>query len=228
MKYRIVLLLLLTGAVFAGAAHYADLLARGADPEPSQPDAAAQLAPMDEPAPLDALPLPALPQVGPADPLEEQAHIIPPLPPRSGAFTTRTLPAEKLTIPSIDLDARVTPLGTHYDRGGSLVWETAPFAVGHHRGSANPGEPGNIVLSGHISSPSEGAIFQRLPHVKPGDSIVIGTAQASFLYRVWDVRVVAPTAVEFLDSTDTSMATLITCYPDRTYSHRLIVRAQAV
>ena len=133
-----------------------------------------------------------------------------------------------MTIPSINLDARVIPLGTRYDRSGTLVWETAPFAVGHHRGSANPGDAGNMVLSGHICSPSEGALFQRLPRVKPGDALVIGTAQASFLYRVWDVRVVAPTAIEFLESTSSSTATLITCYPDGVYSHRLIVRADAV
>jgi sortase A len=228
MKYRILLLFLLVGAVLAGATRYAELATRVSDTRGSDPEAGAQVAATDEPAPNDTLPLPALPQVGPTDPLDAQAHVIPPLPPRSGAFTTRTLPAEKLTIPSIDLDARVIPLGTHYDRAGALAWETAPFAVGQHRGSANPGEPGNVVLSGHISSPSEGAVFNRLPQVKPGDSIVVATAQTRFLYRVWDVRVVAPTAVEFIEATDSSMATLITCYPDRIYSHRLIVRAQAV
>lgn len=225
--YRYVLLLLLGGAVLAGAFHYADLAVRGPNTEPTG-QVTAQIAPTEEPPPLEALPLPELPQPVLADPLQEQSHVIPPLPPRTGAFTTRTLPPEKVQIPSIDLDARVIPLGTHFDRTGSLAWETAPFAVGHHRGSANPGDAGNVVLSGHISSPSEGAIFQRLPQVRPGDNLIMTTAQASFLYRVWDVRVVAPTAVEFLEATSASTATLITCYPDRIYSHRLIVRAQAV
>ena len=228
MKFRIVLLLLLAGAVLAGAARYAEILSHDASEQPTDMDAVALPAPTDEPLPGEALPLPALPQPAFSDPLDAEAHVIPPLPPRSGAFSTRTLPPEKLSISSINLDTRVVPLGTHLDRTGSLVWETVPFAVGHHKGSANPGEPGNVVLSGHISSPSEGAIFQRLPQVKAGDSIVITTAQASFLYQVWDVRVVAPNAVEFLDSTDASTATLITCYPDHIYSHRLIVRAQAV
>jgi sortase A len=225
--YRPLLLLLLGGATLAGGLRYADLASRASNTEPNEPVAALP-EPTEEPPPLESLPLPALPQPGLADPLLEQAHVIPPLPPRVGAFTTRTLPPEKVQIPSIDLDARVIPLGTHFDRTGSLAWETAPFAVGHHRGSANPGETGNVVLSGHISSPSEGAIFQRLPQVKPGDNLIMTTAQASFLYRVWDVRVVVPTAVEFIESTSTSTATLITCYPDRIYSHRLIVRAQAV
>jgi sortase A len=226
--YRLVLLLLLAGAVLAGLTRLPDLLAR----EPVQaslgPSSEPQVAPTEQSLPIEALPLPALPRPGSADPLVEQAQVIPPLAPRPGAFTSRTLPPEKLKIPSIDLDARVIPLGTHYDRAGALVWETAPFAVGHHRGSANPGEGGNVVLSGHISSPSEGSIFQRLPQLRPGDNFIISTAQASFVYRVSDVQVVAPTAVEFLESTSASTATLITCYPDRIYSHRLIVRAQAV
>ena len=225
MKYRILLLGLLLGAAVAGVALYADRAPWRSAETPTPP--AAESA-SSETLPDDVLPVPALPQPGVADPLAEQAHIIPALAPRSEGFATRTLPADHLTIPSISLDTRVVPLGTHYDRTGSLAWETAAFAVGHHRGSANPGEPGNIVLSGHISSPSEGAIFQRLPQVQVGDSIVIGTAQAQFLYRVSDVSVVAPTAVEVLEATAGSIATLITCYPDRVYSHRLIVRAQAV
>ena len=49
------------------------------------------------------------------------------------------------------------------DRKGQIAWETAPFAVGQHKGLAGPGQNGNMVLSGHISSPGEGAIFHHLP-----------------------------------------------------------------
>jgi hypothetical protein len=30
------------------------------------------------------------------------------------------------------------------------IWQVAEYAVGQHRGSANPGEGDNIVLAGHV------------------------------------------------------------------------------
>jgi sortase A len=143
-------------------------------------------------------------------------------------YRTRTSPPERLVIPSIALDTKVVGIGTHPDRSGNLVWETAAFAVGHHEGTANPGQIGNVVLSGHISSPNEGAVFRRLPQLKVDDGFAIITAQQSFLYRVRDVRVVTPSAVDVLDHTDRAVATLITCVPDGIYSHRLVIRADAV
>ncbi|HLH25581.1 MAG TPA: sortase [Chloroflexota bacterium] len=157
-----------------------------------------------------------------------QSAVLPPLPPREGGFVTRTLPPSRLIIPAIDLDSKVVPLGTTRDRAGKLVWETVPFAVGHHQGTANPGEPGNVVLSGHISSPHEGAIFKHLPEVKAGDAIIVATAQQQFLYRVRDTRVVTPAAVEVIQPTAEAILTLLTCVPDGIYTHRLVVRADAI
>lgn len=144
------------------------------------------------------------------------------------AYLSRPLPPERLIVPSIDLDARVIPLGTRSDQAGAPIWETAAFAVGFYRDSARPGEPGNVVMSGHISSPREGAIFQRLPDLKVGDGIVVGTAQQRYLYTVRDRLIVKPTAIEFLETTRLRLLTLVTCYPDQIYSHRLIVRAELV
>jgi sortase A len=178
---------------------------------------------------------PALPALDPplaggaAVPAEvAQSAILPPLPPRESGFVTRTLPPSRLIIPNIDVDSRVIPLGTTHDRNGKLVWETAPFAVGHHEGTANPGEPGNVVLSGHISSPHEGAVFKRLPQVKAGDAVIVATAQQSYLYRVRDTQVVAPSDVQVIQPTTDQIVTILTCVPDGIYSHRLVVKAEAV
>lgn len=143
-------------------------------------------------------------------------------------YRARLAPPDRLVIPAIQLDSRVVPIGIRPNRLGSPVWQTAAFAVGFHQGSASPGEIGNVVLSGHISSPNEGAVFRRLPQVKVDDGIAVFTAQESFLYRVRDIKVVLPSAVEVLDSTDRAILTLITCVPDGVYSHRLIVQAEAV
>ncbi len=162
---------------------------------------------------------------GPAGP---QNLVIPVLPARTAPYTNRLAAPERLIIPGIGLDARVIPIGTTRDKDGQLVWETAPFAVGHHRGTALPGERGNTVLSGHISSRGEGAVFSKLPRVEVGDGLIVATPERHHLYRVAETVVVKPDAVQFVDRTDVAVATLITCVPDGVYTHRLIVRAEAV
>jgi LPXTG-site transpeptidase (sortase) family protein len=139
-----------------------------------------------------------------------------------------TLPARRIIIPTLSLDSKVIQLGTKLDRKGQLAWETAPFAVGQHKGLAGPGQNGNMVLSGHISSPNEGAIFHRLPDLKVGEGIIVSTEERQYLYRVTDVQTVTPDKVEVLNQTSDATATLITCVPDGIYSHRLVVTAHLV
>ena len=120
------------------------------------------------------------------------------------------------------------PIGTKLDPRGFVAWETAAFVVGYHRGSAMPGENGNVVLSGHISSPHEGNIFTKLPKVATGDGIVVSTPDRQYLYVVADIKTVTPDHVEVLDPSDHAILTMLTCVPDGIYWHRLVVRAEAV
>lgn len=161
-------------------------------------------------------------------PVSQQNRVVPVLRQSQAPITYRTLVPDRVLIPSIDLDAKIIPIGVRVDKDGQLVWETAPFAVGHHQGSGLPGEPGNVVLSGHISSPREGAIFNRLPDIDPGDGIIVASAERYALYRVVKTRVVAPNAVEYIEPTKQAVATFVTCVPDGVYTERLIVRAELV
>lgn len=139
-------------------------------------------------------------------------------------------PANGIRIPGIAVNASVVELGTVVNDQGQLVWETAKHAVGHHQGTANPGGPGNIVLSGHISSPvkQEGNVFSRLPDLKMGQEVFLNTVDGSHEYRVLSRRVVEPSEVSVMGMTDQSLLTLITCFPDWIYSHRLVVVAEPV
>jgi LPXTG-site transpeptidase (sortase) family protein len=141
---------------------------------------------------------------------------------------TAALPARRVVIPTIGLDSKIIQLGTKLDRRGQIAWETAPFAVGQHKGLAGPGQNGNMVLSGHISSPNEGAIFHHLPDLKVGEGVIVSTDERQFLYRVTDVKTVTPDEVSVMDQTSDATATLITCVPDGIYSHRLVVTARLV
>jgi sortase A len=157
---------------------------------------------------------------------DAEMHVVPV--PTGKPPIAAALPARRVIIPTIGLDTKVIQLGTKLDRRGQLAWETAPFAVGQHKGLAGPGQNGNMVLSGHISSPNEGAVFHRLPDVKVGEGVIVGTDERQYLYRVVDVKTVTPDQVAVLDQTPDPTATLITCFPDGIYSHRLVVTARLV
>jgi LPXTG-site transpeptidase (sortase) family protein len=171
------------------------------------------------------VPADAIPAI-PAGSSEAEMHVIPLL---SGKVRiSPALPARRVIIPTIGVDSKVIQLGTKLDRNGHLAWETAPFAVGQHKGLAGPGENGNMVLSGHISSPAEGAVFHKLPLLKVDEAVIVGTEERQYLYRVVSVKTVTPDQVSVLDQTPDPTLTVITCVPDGIYSHRLVVTARLV
>jgi LPXTG-site transpeptidase (sortase) family protein len=183
--------------------------------------------PIPEPTVLPDLIVPAdaIPAT-PAGSSDAEMHVIPLV---SGKLRiSPALPARRVLIPTIGVDSKVIQLGTKLDRNGNIAWETAPFAVGQHKGLAGPGENGNMVLSGHISSPAEGAVFHNLPKLKVGEGVIVGTEERQYLYRVIDVKTVTPDQVSVLDQTPDPTLTVITCVPDGIYSHRLVVTARLV
>lgn len=160
---------------------------------------------------------------------EEPPIFLPGDPMTEPQFSVRP-PASHIRIPSIGVDSQIVELGTTLDEKGELVWETPKHAVGHHLGTANPGEAGNVVLSGHISSPikKEGNVFSRLPQLQPGAAVTLETPEGAYTYRVTARRVVEPTEVSVMAPTPLPTLTLITCYPDWVYTHRLVVTAEPV
>ncbi len=173
--------------------------------------------------PTVAAPRPTLPPVPTPVPMPADLASRAPAPLAPGANE----PA-RLVIPRIELDSQVVDVGIRQE-GDKLVWDVAAQAVGYHQGTGLPGQPGNVVLSGHISSRYHGNVFHRLPEVGKGDVVVLETHDThSFVYQVVDTRVVLPTAVEVMDPTPDETLTLITCVPDGIYDHRLVVQAKRV
>lgn len=92
---------------------------------------------------------------------------------------------------------------------------------GHYPGTALPGQNGNVVISGHRTT--YGAPFFRLDEVKVGDVIKLHTRTDSFDYRVTESKIVAPTDLSVIVSTQESRLTLTTCHPRFSARQRLIV-----
>lgn len=146
---------------------------------------------------------------------------------RDASSVSRPDSPSRLVVPSISLDTKVTDVGVVVE-DGKPMWDTAAFVAGYHRGTALPGERGNLVISGHISSPvsKKGDVFRHLPEVRIGDRVEVWAGERRFTYEVAAVRVVSPTAIEVMDPTPQAVLTLITCYPDAVYNQRLIVVAR--
>jgi sortase A len=99
-------------------------------------------------------------------------------------------------------------------------------AVGHIRGTALPGERGNVGISGHRDT-----FFRPLRNIAAGDFIVLTTVAGEYRYRVVATSIVAPDDVAVLAPGAGEILTIVTCYPFYFVGpapKRFIVRAQRV
>jgi LPXTG-site transpeptidase (sortase) family protein len=105
----------------------------------------------------------------------------------------------RLSIPSIQLSAVIVE-GT--DRSSLMI------GPGHLAGTAEPGERGNAVVSGHRDT-----FFRNITKLTPGDPVMIQRDGQVFTYVVEGFRIVKPTDGSVAEPTRDSRLTLITCDP---------------
>jgi len=129
--------------------------------------------------------------------------------------TPQSEPPTRLVIPKIDVDVPVL-------EGDD--WELLKKGAGHHIGTANPGERGNVYISGH--NDIFGQIFRRLEELDLGDEVVVYAGARSYRYVVREKRIVEPTDVSVMYPTSEPILSLQTCYPYMVDTHRLVVIAQ--
>lgn len=136
------------------------------------------------------------------------AYVPPPIP------TPGPEQARRIQIPAISVDSPIV-------QGDD--WEQLKKGVGQHIGSGQPGQPGNLVLSAH--NDIFGEIFRYLDRLQPGDEIIVSTEVRTYTYVVREIQQVDPTDVHVMDPTDFPATTLISCYPYRVNTHRIVVFA---
>mgnify|MGYP005840220107 CR=1 FL=1 len=148
--------------------------------------------------------------------------------PAPTASPTRTpaLPPDRVVVPRIKLDSRVVE---------SVVidgeWTVPRFVAGHLQGTADPGEEGNVVLSGHIESISSGNVFANIGQIEVGDDIFVRGGQTWLRYVVVETKTVANSDLSVIGPQGFPSLTLITCTGNwlplaRDYDQRLIVVAK--
>jgi sortase A len=71
-------------------------------------------------------------------------------------------------------------------------------------------------------------VFASLPDVKAGDIVQVYRGDQVFRYSITEIKVVAAEATSVMSQTQDARLTLITCFPERNYPHRLVVVGKLV
>ena len=106
--------------------------------------------------------------------------------------------------------------------------------VVHYPGTANPGQYGNVFMTGHSSyypwDPGKFKdIFATLGKLEVGDRYYVYYDQKKYTYQVIDKREVKPSNVDVLSQpTDKKISTLMTCTPVGTALRRLIITGEQI
>ncbi len=144
----------------------------------------------------------------------------------------------RIILPSIGVDAKVIEVGWDIqvqDGQEMAIWQVAEYAVGHHRGSANPGEGENVVLAGHVGG--YGKVFLDLFYMQPGDQVFLYSAGQQYLYVVQERLVLDEEGVsleqqaanaQYIAPAGHEVVTLVTCWPptgENKFTQRVVVRA---
>jgi LPXTG-site transpeptidase (sortase) family protein len=130
--------------------------------------------------------------------------------------------ATRVVVPSVGIDALVSSVGYTF-RDGQLQYDVPKREAGHYVGTAAPGQPGNVVIGGHVVNRGAAAVFAPLPELRAGEVIEVYRGDEVFRYSVVEIRIVAADATAVMSQTQDATLTLITCFPDDGYRERLVV-----
>jgi sortase A len=141
------------------------------------------------------------------------------------AYAARTLnrrtdegqPLGRIRIPSIGVSS-VVVAGT-----GTSDLRLGP---GHYPGTPLPGARGTVAIAGHRTT--YGAPFRKLDKIVKGDRIEVRMPYGTFVYRVEQKRIVAPTALWVTRRTSYNRLILSACHPLYSAAQRIVVFARLI
>lgn len=122
----------------------------------------------------------------------------------------------------------------NWDGNSDNVKDLLATGVVHISGSASPGAPGNIFITGHSSdywwTPGDyKTVFSLLDKLENGDEIVIRYRDYDFIYKIYNKEVVDKEDINrFVTNDKVQTLTLMTCFPVGTDWRRLIIQAERI
>lgn len=145
----------------------------------------------------------------------------------------------RIVIPQIGLDKKVLEVGwkvENIDGQEVAIWDVDKYRVGHHKGTSNPGDGGNVVLAGH--SGGKAYPFNDIFFLKQGDLIELYSNGQLYDYRVSDHILVDEVGqsiekrlenARYIEPTDQEYVTMVACWPltgPNKFNQRIIIRAK--
>lgn len=135
-----------------------------------------------------------------------------------------------IIIPKIGANAKIIPNVNPYNE---KVYQLAlTKGVAHSKGTAFPGEVGNIFLFSHSSqnfyeARRYNSIFYLLTKLKKDDDVYLFYKNKEFKYKVIDKKIVDSNSISYLVKNGPKQTlTLMTCWPPGTTFKRLLVLAE--
>ncbi len=124
----------------------------------------------------------------------------------------------RVIIPAINVDHTIVQ---------GVDWEALKLGVGQLPNEAEPSAPDdNVVLSAH--NDIYGEIFRYLDELEPGMELQIQTRTETYTYVIRNTQIVDPDAVHVMQPQGSPMVTLISCYPYRVNTQRIVVFADRI
>ncbi len=111
---------------------------------------------------------------------------------------------------------------------------TLQKGIGHYPETVMPGEIGNFSMAGHRTT--YGKPFNKIAELKHGDLVIIETAEAYFVYEVYDDLIVVPTQVEVVapvpskpgEKPTEALMTMTSCHPMFSSRERWITHGRLI
>ena len=97
---------------------------------------------------------------------------------------------------------------------------------GHYPGTPLPGARGTVAIAGHRTT--YGAPFRKLDKLARGDRVEVKMPYGTFVYRVQELRIVAPTAIWVTRRTSYDRLILSACHPLYSAAKRIVVFSRLV
>jgi sortase A len=146
---------------------------------------------------------------------------------------------DRIIIPAIRLDAPIfSSTYSNFELRDQWFeqWQVPDeFAAGWQTNSAPLGMPGNTVVGGHHNE--YGKVFGHLIDLEIGDIIYVLSGKVTFEYKIVDKQLLKERDVsldirkdnaKWISTTGDERLTLVTCWPKRSNTHRLIIVAVPV
>jgi sortase A len=124
----------------------------------------------------------------------------------------------RVIIPAINVDHTIVQ---------GVDWEALKLGVGQLPNGAVPSATDdNVVLSAH--NDIYGEIFRYLDALEPGMEVQLQTRTETYTYVIRTTQIVEPDAVQVMEPQGSPMVTLISCYPYRVNTQRIVVFADRI